>query len=160
MEDGLGIFSPARRTAAYLKRLAKEAGCPVSVDTVSRTGGDKDPSLVHLEANLFAEEPVPWEGPAGVTLASPEDPCREVEWVCAQILELARREGWRFRDMAVTVRSLEGYEALIDDCCARFGIPVFLARTQAFWKSRSWPSSPPRWRRCRGAIVMRTCSAI
>ena len=73
-EDGLGIFSPARRTAAYLKRLAKEAGCPVSVDTVSRTGGDKDPSLVHLEANLFAEEPVPWEGPAGVTLASPEDP--------------------------------------------------------------------------------------
>ncbi len=129
-EDGLGIFSPARRTAAYLKRLAKEAGCPVSVDTVSRTGGDKDPSLVHLEANLFAEEPVPWEGPAGVTLASPEDPCREVEWVCAQILELARREGWRFRDMAVTVRSLEGYEALIDDCCARFGIPVFLARTQ------------------------------
>lgn len=129
-EDGLGVFSPARRTAAYLKRLAKEAGRDVSVETAVRTGGEKAPSLVHLEANLFADPPAPWDGPSGVICAVPDDPRREVEWVCARILELVRREGWRFRDIAVTARSLEDYEALIDDSCARFGIPIFLARTQ------------------------------
>lgn len=129
-EEGLGVFSPARKTAAYLKRLAKEAGRAVSAETVVRADGDKAPALVYLEANLFADSPAPWDGPSGVTCAVPDDPRREVEWVCARILQLVRREGWRFRDVAVTARSLEDYEALIDDTFSRFGIPVFLARTQ------------------------------
>lgn len=129
-EEGLGIFSPARKTAAYLKRLAKEVGQAVSVETVARPREGKTPALRHLEANLFAERPVAWSGPSGVVCAVPGDPRREVEWVCAQILGLVREEGYRFRDIAVTARTLEDYEALIDDSFPRFGIPVFLARTQ------------------------------
>lgn len=129
-EDGLGIFSPARKTAAYLKRLARDAGRQVTVETVTRKHSDKSPALTYLEANLFADHSTPWDGPGGVVCAVPDDPRREVEWVCAEILRLVRQEGYRFRDIAVTARSLEGYEALIDDTFPRFGIPVFLARTQ------------------------------
>lgn len=129
-EDGLGIFSPARKTAAYLKRLAKDAGQTVQVETVVRTKGDKSPALTYLEANLFADHAAPWEGERGLICAAPDDPRKEVEWVCAEILRLVRMEGCRFRDIAVTARSLEDYEALIDDTFPRFGIPVFLARTQ------------------------------
>lgn len=129
-EDGLGIFSPARKTAAYLKRLAKDAGQTVQVETVARTKGDKSPALTYLEANLFADHAAPWEGERGVICAAPDDPRKEVEWVCAEILRLVRMEGCRFREIAVTARTLEGYEALIDDTFPRFGIPVFLARTQ------------------------------
>lgn len=140
-EEGLGIFSPARRTAAGLKRLAKDAGQTWQVETCVPPDWEtvplglwedsgKDPSLYHLEANLFAGEPTVWDSPSGVTCAVPGDPRREVEWVCAQILKLVREKGWRFREIAVTARTLEGYEALIDDTFPRFGIPVFLARTQ------------------------------
>ena len=129
-EDGLGIFSPARRTAAYLKRLAKDAGQKVSVETVARKTSEKAPQLTYLEQNLFAEVPTPQPGGGAVICTAQPDGRREVEWVCAQILRLVREEGCRFRDIAVTARSLEGYEALIDDSFSRFGIPVFLARTQ------------------------------
>lgn len=129
-EEGLGIFSPARRTAAALKRLAGSAGQQVTVETAVRTDGDKAPALTYLEANLFADHAAPWEGERAVVCAAPDDPRKEVEWVCAEILKLVRLEGWRYREIAVTARSLEGYEALIDDTFPRFGIPVFLARTQ------------------------------
>ena len=137
-EEGLGIFSPARKTAAYVKRLAKSAGQRVTVETVSRQHSDKAPALTYLEANLFADPPAPWEGEKkgegeeeeAVALASFPDPRKEAEWVCAQILRLVREEGYRFRDIAVTARSLEGYEDLLDSTLPRFGIPVFLARTQ------------------------------
>lgn len=129
-EDGLGIFSPARKTAAYLTRLAKGVGRPVAVETVSRTESDKAPALTYLEANLFAGSPVPWEGEGAVFCAVPAEPRREVEWVCGEILRLVREEGYRFRDVAVTARTMEGYEALLEDVCPRFGVPVFLARTQ------------------------------
>lgn len=129
-EDGLGIFSPARKTAAYLNRLAKDAGQTVTVETVARKTSDKVPELVYLEEELFSERPTPKIGGGAVTCAALPDPRREVEWVCAEILRLVREENYRFRDIAVTARSLEGYEALIDDSFPRFGIPVFLARTQ------------------------------
>ena len=48
-EGGAGIFSPARRTARQLLRLAKERG--ISQEIVVRTGraGPKAPALAHLE---------------------------------------------------------------------------------------------------------------
>ena len=35
-------------------------------------------------------------------------PYSEVEWTAAEILRLVREEGYRFRDIAVCARSLEG----------------------------------------------------
>lgn len=129
-EDGLGIFSPARKTAAYLKRLAKDAGQAVTVETVAKPLGGKVSELQSLEAELFSDRPAPREAGEAVTCVVPADPRREVEWVSGAILRLVREEGYRFREIAVTARTLEGYEALIDDVFPRFGIPVFLARTQ------------------------------
>ena len=135
-EDGLGIFSPARKTAAYLTTLARQAGQAVETETLTATGGDKapardkSPALQYLEQNLFADHPQPWEGPAPVVCLKAQDPRQEVEWAAAEMLRLCREEGWRLRDMALTARSFEGYEELAHSVFARFGIPLFLARTQ------------------------------
>ena len=129
-EDGLGVFSPARRTAAYLHLLASRAGQEVEAETLVGTGGDKVPALRHLEAQLFADRPRPWEGPAPVRCVKANSPRQEVEWAAGEILRLCREEGYRFREVAVTARSFEEYEELVDSIFSRFGVPVFLSRTQ------------------------------
>ncbi len=129
-EEGLGVFSPARKTASRLRDLARKAGQRTEVETLQGTGRDKDPALQYLEQNLFADRPAPWEGPAPVVCLKARDPRQEVEWTAAQILRLCREEGYRFRDVAVTARSFEVYAGLVDSIFPRFGIPVFLSRTQ------------------------------
>ena len=55
-------------------------------------------------------------------------PYSEVEWTAAEILRLVREEGYRFRDIAVCARSLEGCGSLVETIFARYGVPVFLSR--------------------------------
>lgn len=129
-EEGLGVFSPARRTAAFLTRLAREARRPVEVETLAGPRPGKAEALCHLEAQLFAPDPVPWRGPAPVVCARGESPRQEVEWTAGEILRLVREEGWRFREIAVTARSFEGYEELVESIFPRYGIPVFLSRSE------------------------------
>ncbi len=51
-----------------------------------------------------------------------------MEWTAAEILRLVREEGYRFRDIAVCARSLEGCGSLVETIFARYGVPVFLSR--------------------------------
>ena len=56
-EGGTGIFSPARRTAHALLRLARAEGVPCEAERLPARAEGKAPPLVHLERALFAEEP-------------------------------------------------------------------------------------------------------
>lgn len=129
-EEGLGVFSPARKTAARLQELAQSAGKDVKVETLTELLEGKDPALRHLERQLFEIQPEPWPAKAPVRCVQAAGPRQEVEWTAAEILRLCREEGWRFRDVAVTARTLEGYEELLDSVFGQYGVPVFLARTQ------------------------------
>lgn len=104
-EDGTGIFSPARRTAQTLLRLARENNISqeITIKTEQYRPDDLEPAL--FKAN---------------------SPYSEVEWTAAEILRLVREKGYRFRDISVTARSMEGYGSLIETVFARYGVPVFL----------------------------------
>ena len=128
-EGGAGIFSPARRTARQLLRLAKDAGVPCETQVLTAQAAPRTPALAHLEAQLFAPKPAPWEGGGEeVALFTARTPWSEVEWTASEILRLVREECFRFRDIAVCARSMEGYGPLIETIFARYGIPVFLSR--------------------------------
>ena len=128
-QGGAGIFSPARRTARQLLRLARERGIPARTEVLTEDKTGRSPSLACLEQELFAPRPTPLEdGGEGVTLFTANTPYSEVEWTAAEILRLVREEGYRFRDIAVCARSLEGYGPTIETVFARYGVPVFLSR--------------------------------
>lgn len=129
-EEGLGVFSPARKTAAHLQQLAQSMGQAVKVETLTEPLAGKDPALRHLEGQLFDPRPQTWPAKAPVRCIQAAGPRQEVEWTAGEILRLCREEGWRFRDVAVTARTLEGYEELLDSVFPQYGIPLFLARTQ------------------------------
>ena len=128
-EGGAGIFSPARRTARQLLRLAQERGVPREIEVRSGGAGPKTAALAQLEGQLFATRPAPYEGAAEeLTMLKANSPYSEVEWTAAEILRLVREEGYRFRDIAVCARSLEGCGSLVETIFARYGVPVFLSR--------------------------------
>ena len=126
-EDPSDVFGPAKRTAAYLRHLAENAGTGVEEEALphtSRRVGDLD----FLEQNLFALSPGRRENEGGVSLISAPDPRAEAEWTAAEILRLVREENFRFRDIAVCARGFdESYSHLLESVFARYGVPLFLS---------------------------------
>lgn len=128
-EGGSGIFSPARRTARQLIRLAKERGVSTQIEVRNQNNRSKQPALLAVEQELFAVSPTAFEGERdGLALFEAATPYSEVEWTAAEILRLVREEGLRFRDVAVSARSMENYGPLIETVFARYGVPVFLGQ--------------------------------
>lgn len=126
-DGGIGIFSPARRTAHGLLRLAREKRISQEIEIINTPASIRPPALAAVEERLFTPTPAPCEDGEGVTLFEANTPYSEVEWTAAQILRLVREEGYRFRDIAVVSRSMAGYGSLIDVIFARYGVPVFLS---------------------------------
>ncbi|MEG1857452.1 MAG: PD-(D/E)XK nuclease family protein [Pseudoflavonifractor sp.] len=126
-EGGTGIFSPARRTAHTLLRMAQEEHVTREIQVRTQTSRVRAPELAALEERLFETGAKPWAGEApALSLRCANTPYSELEWTAAEILRLVREENYRFRDIAVTARSMTEYGDLIETIFARYGIPVFL----------------------------------
>lgn len=122
------VFHPARRTAYRLLALAKQAGVPAEVET-RVTSASPAEGLRQIEQHLFDPVLPGFSGsPAGVELYRAVSPYSEVERAAAELSRLVREEGFRWRDLAVTARSMETYGPLISLLFPRYGVPVFLAR--------------------------------
>ncbi len=125
-EGGTGIFSPARRTANTLIRLAREEGISCKVEHLVSQGLGKWEPLVFLEKALFAgggNAHRSCEG--GIELFQGSTPRGEVEWTAARILRLVRDEGYRFREIGVVARDYGAYRDLVESVFRRYGVPVF-----------------------------------
>jgi len=126
-DHGTGIFSPARRTAASLLRLAKEVGVHSEVETLLPACTTRPPALAFLEQNLFVQSQNRFAGSSKeIELFSAWTPRSEVEWTAARILALVRENGYRFREIAVSARDFSAYGDLIESTFQRYGIPVFV----------------------------------
>jgi len=125
-EDGAGVFSPARRTAARLLRMAKEEGVPAQIERRTGTGGRRTAPLAFLERELFSRERTSATKCGGaVELFRAADPRSEVERAAGRILRLVREEGLRFREIGVAARDYGAYRDLVESVFARYGVPVF-----------------------------------
>lgn len=124
-EGGTGIFSPARRTAAMLLRLAKERGISCEVEILSGNCSPRISALNKVEQELFGPqgEPTPCEG--AVELHRALTPRSEVEWAASRIRTLVREEGLRYRDIEVAARDFASYQPLIESVFPRYQVPVF-----------------------------------
>ena len=125
-EDGTGIFSPMRRTAMQLSRMAKQAGKPVTVEMVDPAFDRRIPELREMEQRLFAhevQEPIPANGV--VELFRGSNMRAEVEWTAARIRKLVREEGLRYRDIGVVARDYDAYRHLVESIFPRYEVPVF-----------------------------------
>ncbi len=118
------LFGNSLHTKDRLARLGRENGCPVYIH---HKVSAREDSLGHLERYFLAGEK-PWKGDCEeIALYEASAPLQEVEYVCAQIRDLARR-GVRYRDIAVASRNMALYGPLIERVFRRDDVPIYMSR--------------------------------
>ena len=120
------LFQESLRVREQLIREAKDAGLRCEIDYLRDRGTDS--ALDHVERCFFGGA-ARWEGESGgVRLMESPDAYAEAERAAAEIVRLAREEGFRWRDITVTARRLQDYEAVVETVFARYGVPLYSAR--------------------------------
>ena len=122
------VFTPVRKTAVKLIRLAESEGIeiekPVSLRNSPRFTDSGE--LGHLEENFYkypCKKFLEYSG--DVQIASSANPYSEVEDAARDIIRLCRDKGLRYRDIAVTMRNPESYRSIVKSVFGRYGIPFF-----------------------------------
>lgn len=83
--------------------------------------------LSHLEQNFYKYPYSKFKKNSGdVKLSSSANIYSEVEDAARDIIRLCREQGFRYRDIAVTMRNPEGYRSIVKSVFMRFGIPFFI----------------------------------
>ena len=125
------LFDMSRKMAGKLRALANDRKFPVHEDI--RLSGRplkrflNSPFLDHLERNMFRYPYHAYRGiPEGLSLTAAKNPAEEVELVVNQIQQLVRKNGYRYRDIAVVCGDLPGYSKELQRQFEENRIPLFL----------------------------------
>ncbi len=121
------VFAPARRTVAWLRRLAEKANCPVEESWLSQAYAPRTAPLNHLEQSLFAAQGAAYQGPwdESVTVTSLPSPREEVRFAAGEIRRLVGQGTLRYRDIALSARTMDRYWEHIEGVFAQYDIPLF-----------------------------------
>ena len=121
-------FTELSHTAAALRRMAAHADIPVRLEVLTENHRAEDSTLGMLADRLWQmEDASPLPDSAAVELYSCASPYAEAEAAAARIAALVR-EGMRYRDIVLIVRSTDGWRGILDAELERAGIPYFLSQ--------------------------------
>ncbi|MDO4189055.1 MAG: exodeoxyribonuclease V subunit gamma [Lachnospiraceae bacterium] len=150
------LFYLGFKTAEKLRKIAELNNIPVFnefeikedvprrfIDDHGVTGDGKVTSaeLVHLEKNLFREYSRPYKKAnyissdsklptkvvnGDIRVFSALQPIDEVRKVAVTIENLVRKDGLKYKDIAISTGDLEGYAPLIKRVFTEYGIPYFI----------------------------------
>ena len=119
------MFAAALRTLWQLRRLAEEAGKPV---TVERMTADASGALAHLERYCFRGGAEYKGDCAEIRIREASNAVTEAEQTAANIIRLAASGKARFRDITVSARNMGDYLGTLQTVFARWNIPAYFSR--------------------------------
>ena len=133
------LFSLAWQDLHKLQAVARGMGMEPQITVVAPTPamGPLNPAIRHLEQELFAYPSRSLD--TGIKAGEINDTeifvaanlSSEVEWAAAQVVQLVRDRGWRYRDLAVVCNDMETYGPLLKRVLDEYGIPVFMDRKRS-----------------------------
>ncbi|WOC33405.1 MULTISPECIES: PD-(D/E)XK nuclease family protein [Caproicibacterium] len=126
-EQGMGVFSIVRQTAAGLIRAAKEEDVRVAPPEVLPCGVRfQSDDLKALEASLYrTEKPAP-QPAENVFLYEASDPYDEAAYTAAAVRHLLMEGFCRARDIAIVARDIDSYHGIMDTALDAYEIPYFM----------------------------------
>lgn len=121
------IFEPARRSLDSLSRAAREAGLIPSWEFAPPLPSGLPGDIAALERELYGYSPTPSLGrPKAVRLAALKNPMDEALFAASLTRRLVMSRGWRWRDIAVGLRSTEEYAEPLERAFSLYNVPLFL----------------------------------
>lgn len=124
----------AKRAQAKVDRIDVEekAASPSGRRTLTIPGEPRKDDLRILERELFAYPAEPSKGSAkAVQLTLLRNPLEECMFAAALTRRLVIRRGWKWDDVLILCRDLEGYSAPLRTAFAQYGVPLFLAASRS-----------------------------
>jgi len=124
----------ARRADVWPERVLVEADGPADEHRMVVDAGRQTPELARLSGELFAfpVSPAASERPPkrvqAVTLRDPVEECRFAAALCRR---LAIKNGWRWNDMLILCRDIDGYRQPLKDAFRAYDVPLFLSASRA-----------------------------
>ncbi|MDM5198548.1 helicase-exonuclease AddAB subunit AddB [Fictibacillus enclensis] len=124
----LDLFYTPKKTSSVIRKIAKEEGVieeePVVLEECPRFNGS--PSLAHLESQYEQRPALEFGFSNDISISSAVNRRAEVEGAAREILTLVRDKGYRFKDVAISIRNMNEYQDLIETVFEEYEIPVFL----------------------------------
>lgn len=121
------LFSAAKQTGHMALAFAKKSHIPHEMIELPVRQGLRSLPLAHLEQQLVSGESAAYKEKTmdGISLYEAKNPREEVAWTAGKIRELLQDGALHCRDIAVTARSTEPYQELIDSIFEQYDVPVF-----------------------------------
>lgn len=128
------LCAAARRADVDVRRVYVEDGGASGESRAVVPAPEQRPELRRLSEELFAfpVRPDPGEkAPGCVQLALLRDPLEECRFAAALCRRLAMKNGWRWSDMQILCRDIEGYRQPLLEAFRAYGVPIFLSSSRA-----------------------------
>ena len=121
------LFSPSRYTYNQIHSMANNLGLKQEHIVVPDLEGEKKSTLTYLEKELYAYPCRVWEDEVqGLSIFAAANISSEVEQAASRIIEFARDNSWRWKDIVVICSDMENYSYLIRRIFPEYGIPFFI----------------------------------
>lgn len=133
-EEGLdkqhkGLFALTVDTDLALMDMAARQGIRLEAPVFLRGTGrfQGHPELAHLEREFYHYPNEVYSGEvSSVRILRAQNPYEEMELVARDIVRQVRDNGLRFQDLAILLRDLDTYGAILQSVMAQYEIPVFI----------------------------------
>ncbi|MFT9078106.1 PD-(D/E)XK nuclease family protein [Ethanoligenens sp.] len=127
-EQGIGLFSPVKKTVGELLRLAHrlevEVAKPLLLGSPRRFAAA---ALTALEERVFRQDSAPYaDATPDLHIVSAGNLYEEAQFVAQEIARLVQTRGARYGEMVVISRGLPLYYGVLDPICKKYAIPLFL----------------------------------
>ena len=128
--DDSPIFKAPVHTAKFFKDFSENLGKTVTLTHCTQE--NKAPkALTQIEKYLFSNAPLeslPTTTQEGLHLFSAQNPLDECKQAAAYVAYLVREKGYRYWDIAVSVRGFTDYEHMLESTFSYYGIPCHISR--------------------------------
>lgn len=84
--------------------------------------------------------------PENIRIYEGSNPKEELQYIVSEILQLTRKEGFRYRDIAVVTADLETYGKVAANMMKQNDIPAFLDYKRSVAANRMWKCFAVPWR--------------
>lgn len=122
------LFEPVQASLRALEEMCAQAGTAVARISLA----DRplvQPEIEHLARNLYAARSARFVGePCRVQVVQARDPYMEAERAAGYLFEKCRKQGWRYRDMAVVCAEMDTYGKRLEQALRRRGMRAYLDR--------------------------------
>lgn len=124
----------ARRAGAWPERVAVESEGLSDESRMVVPAPKQTAELTRLSGELFAYPVRPSDAlkpPAHVQAVALRDPMEECRFAAALCRRLAMKNGWRWNDMLILCRDIDGYRQPLKEAFRAYDVPLFLSASRA-----------------------------